>query len=269
MHCARQRHLGSTNCPASYVVTRPWAISPAFKQSLSSAWTIWVRLTASVRRLLKKPSRVYVCRRVCIRHSRHVKKSWVRSIPLLQVASKLWANIIDSDELVSHLVYSIWSHQCYRVRDEAIFLSHMSAGDLYSVYCTPFLMYSSTDCRMYLSHVYLCSWPSLFFVHLPCQGISRLIARSRPDLYLIAACMILLASLHSMAQRRCYVKCLKTLTWQRRVSPKSSSYEGSWLDIPVGWPIKAQDSFLGPLSRSSVTNIYFFRLPIKTWHGST
>lgn len=49
----------------------------------------------------------------------------------------------------------------------------MAAGDLYSVYCTSFLMYSSTDCRMYLSHVYLGSWPSLFFVHLPCQGISR------------------------------------------------------------------------------------------------
>jgi hypothetical protein len=59
----------------------------------------------------------------------------------VKVPAKPWTNVTGDDGLVSHLVslYFTWDHPVNAFIDEGVFLRHMVAGDVGSVFCSPFL----------------------------------------------------------------------------------------------------------------------------------
>ena len=65
-------------------------------------------------------------------------------IPLFEVPAKPWTDIIDDNDLVSHLVslYFTWDHPCAQFLDQDIFIEHMRQGDLESEFCSPLLVNS-------------------------------------------------------------------------------------------------------------------------------
>jgi hypothetical protein len=65
-------------------------------------------------------------------------------IPLFDVAAKPWTAITSDSQLISHLVslYFIWEHPFFQIIDQRLFLKHMSAGQLDSLFCSPFLVNS-------------------------------------------------------------------------------------------------------------------------------
>jgi hypothetical protein len=62
--------------------------------------------------------------------------------PPFKVPATPWTTVTDDDLFVSHLVstYMSWYHWYYHNFDERLFLDAMQAGDLGSVYCSPFLV---------------------------------------------------------------------------------------------------------------------------------
>ena len=63
-------------------------------------------------------------------------------VPVHRVPAKPWTNVTSDDRLVSHLV-SIFIHQCnfyWRYVEEDLALRAMTAGDLASEFCSPFLV---------------------------------------------------------------------------------------------------------------------------------
>ena len=63
-------------------------------------------------------------------------------VPVHRVPAKPWTDVTSDDRLVSHLV-SIFIHQCnfyWRYVEEDLALRAMTAGDLASEFCSPFLV---------------------------------------------------------------------------------------------------------------------------------
>ncbi|KAJ6104115.1 hypothetical protein N7523_010435 [Penicillium sp. IBT 18751x] len=60
----------------------------------------------------------------------------------IKVPAWPWTSVSGDDELVSHLVslYFTWDHPVNAFIDEAVFLRHMVAKDVGSLFCTPFLV---------------------------------------------------------------------------------------------------------------------------------
>ncbi|ETI22501.1 hypothetical protein G647_06576 [Cladophialophora carrionii CBS 160.54] len=62
--------------------------------------------------------------------------------PTYKVTAAPWTTVTEDDFFVSHLLsaYLSWYHWYYHNFDERLFLGAMAAGDLGSIYCSPFLV---------------------------------------------------------------------------------------------------------------------------------
>jgi hypothetical protein len=68
--------------------------------------------------------------------------SFLCDTPPIRVPTKPWTNVTDDDGFVSHLMslYFTWDYPFYAFLDRDVFVKHMTAQNLNSDYCSPFLV---------------------------------------------------------------------------------------------------------------------------------
>ncbi|KAL4903061.1 hypothetical protein BDW74DRAFT_56167 [Aspergillus multicolor] len=72
----------------------------------------------------------------------------------VKVPAKPWTSVTDDDALVSHLIslYFTWDYPFYAFVDPEILIKHMSAGQLQSDFCSPFLVNALLANACHYSH---------------------------------------------------------------------------------------------------------------------
>jgi hypothetical protein len=70
--------------------------------------------------------------------------TWLSHIPVVEVSAKPWTSVTDDDGLVSYLIslWLTWSHPFCNWVDRELFIRDMRSGNVYSKFCSPFLVNS-------------------------------------------------------------------------------------------------------------------------------